>query len=73
NVSVPAGGVPVPTSSPTDSFFDDEPTTRFPNPSDLGNMNSHLSCGNYVNQYNSSSISDSWGSYFSCANEKQGR
>ncbi|GJR82058.1 putative ribonuclease H-like domain-containing protein [Tanacetum coccineum] len=37
NVSVPTGGVPVPTGSPTDSFFDDEPTTRFPSPSDLGN------------------------------------
>ncbi|GKD37074.1 putative ribonuclease H-like domain-containing protein, partial [Tanacetum coccineum] len=30
NVSVPTGGVLVPTGSPTDSFFDDEPTTRFP-------------------------------------------
>nr|GEV16070.1 retrotransposon protein, putative, unclassified [Tanacetum cinerariifolium] len=29
--------VPVHTRSPTDSFFDDEPTTRFPNPPDLGN------------------------------------
>ncbi|GJU69626.1 hypothetical protein Tco_1255885 [Tanacetum coccineum] len=29
--------VPVPTGSPTDSFFDDDPTTRFPSPSDLGN------------------------------------
>nr|GFD29081.1 hypothetical protein [Tanacetum cinerariifolium] len=29
--------VPVHTSSPTDSFFDDEPTTRFPSPSDLRN------------------------------------
>ncbi|GJR47703.1 putative ribonuclease H-like domain-containing protein [Tanacetum coccineum] len=37
NVSVPTGGVLVPTGSPTDSFFDDEPTTRFPSPSDLGN------------------------------------
>ncbi|GJV76185.1 putative ribonuclease H-like domain-containing protein, partial [Tanacetum coccineum] len=34
---VPTGGVPVPTGSPTDSFFDDEPTTRFPSPSDLRN------------------------------------
>ncbi|GKG17678.1 hypothetical protein Tco_0362635, partial [Tanacetum coccineum] len=25
--SVPTGSVPVPTGSPTDSFFDDEPTT----------------------------------------------
>ncbi|GJX35901.1 putative ribonuclease H-like domain-containing protein [Tanacetum coccineum] len=37
DVSVPTGGVPVPSGSPTDSFFDDEPTTRFPSPSDLGN------------------------------------
>nr|GEZ89845.1 putative ribonuclease H-like domain-containing protein [Tanacetum cinerariifolium] len=29
--------VPVHTSSPTASFFNDEPTTRFPSPSDLGN------------------------------------
>nr|GEU99320.1 hypothetical protein [Tanacetum cinerariifolium] len=29
--------VPVHTGSPTDSFFDDEPTTRFPSPLDLGN------------------------------------
>nr|GEU76305.1 putative ribonuclease H-like domain-containing protein [Tanacetum cinerariifolium] len=29
--------VPCHTSSPTDSFFDDEPTKRFPYPSDLGN------------------------------------
>ncbi|GKA56265.1 putative ribonuclease H-like domain-containing protein [Tanacetum coccineum] len=37
DVSVPTSGVPVPTGSLTDSFFDDEPTTRFPSPSDLGN------------------------------------
>nr|GEX58162.1 ribonuclease H-like domain-containing protein [Tanacetum cinerariifolium] len=44
NIPVPAGDtmvstddVPVHTSSPTDSFFNDEPTTRFPSPSDLGN------------------------------------
>ncbi|GJR96628.1 hypothetical protein Tco_0268802 [Tanacetum coccineum] len=30
DVSVPTGGVLVPTGSLTDSFFDDEPTTRFP-------------------------------------------
>ncbi|GJZ83786.1 putative ribonuclease H-like domain-containing protein [Tanacetum coccineum] len=29
--------VPVPSGSPTDSFFDAEPTTRFSSPSDLGN------------------------------------
>ncbi|GKB78153.1 putative ribonuclease H-like domain-containing protein, partial [Tanacetum coccineum] len=37
DVSVPTGGVLVPTGSPTDLFFDDEPTTRFPSPLDLGN------------------------------------
>ncbi|GKD07311.1 hypothetical protein Tco_1186996 [Tanacetum coccineum] len=37
NVSVPTSSVPVPTGSPTDSFFDDEPTTRFLSPFDLGN------------------------------------
>nr|GFA52917.1 hypothetical protein [Tanacetum cinerariifolium] len=44
SISVPSGDtmvstddVPVHTSSPTDSFVDDEPTTRFPSPSDLGN------------------------------------
>nr|GEX40879.1 putative ribonuclease H-like domain-containing protein [Tanacetum cinerariifolium] len=48
---VPTGSIPIPsgdtmvstddvlihTGSPTDSFFDDEPTTRFLSPSDLGN------------------------------------
>ncbi|GKG60304.1 hypothetical protein Tco_0611905, partial [Tanacetum coccineum] len=29
-VPIPTGGVPIPTGSPTDSLFDDEPTTRFP-------------------------------------------
>ncbi|GJX36283.1 putative ribonuclease H-like domain-containing protein, partial [Tanacetum coccineum] len=37
DTTISPGGVPVPTGSPTDSFFDDEPTTRFPSPSDLGN------------------------------------
>nr|GEX78333.1 hypothetical protein [Tanacetum cinerariifolium] len=51
SIPVPTGSIPVPcgdtmvstddvpvhTSSPTDSFFDDEPTTRFPSPSNLGN------------------------------------
>ncbi|GJX94802.1 ribonuclease H-like domain-containing protein [Tanacetum coccineum] len=37
DVSVPTGGVLVPSGSPTDSFFDAEPTTRFSSPSDLGN------------------------------------
>ncbi|GJU35412.1 putative ribonuclease H-like domain-containing protein [Tanacetum coccineum] len=36
--AIPTGGVPIPTGSPPDSFFDDEPTTRFPGPSDLGNI-----------------------------------
>nr|GEW49625.1 putative ribonuclease H-like domain-containing protein [Tanacetum cinerariifolium] len=43
-ILVPAGAtmvstddVPIHTSSSTDSFFDDEPTTRFPYPLDLGN------------------------------------
>ncbi|GJR31100.1 putative ribonuclease H-like domain-containing protein [Tanacetum coccineum] len=35
--TISTGSVPVPTGSPTDSFSDDEPTTRFPSPSDLGN------------------------------------
>nr|GEV39338.1 ribonuclease H-like domain-containing protein [Tanacetum cinerariifolium] len=52
SLPVPTGSIPVPTgntvistydvlvhtSSSTDSFFDDEPTTRFPSPSDLGNQ-----------------------------------
>nr|GEW05959.1 putative ribonuclease H-like domain-containing protein [Tanacetum cinerariifolium] len=44
SIPVPAGDtmvstddVPVHTSSSTDLFFDDEPTTRFPSTSDLGN------------------------------------
>nr|GEU62387.1 ribonuclease H-like domain-containing protein [Tanacetum cinerariifolium] len=51
SIPVPTGSIPVPsgetmvsaddvlvlTSSPTDLFFDDEPTTRFLSPSDLGN------------------------------------
>nr|GEY46019.1 putative ribonuclease H-like domain-containing protein [Tanacetum cinerariifolium] len=54
SIPVPTGSIPVPTSSPvisidnvpvhtsssTDSFFDDEPTTRFPSPPDLGNHDS---------------------------------
>nr|GEU60063.1 putative ribonuclease H-like domain-containing protein [Tanacetum cinerariifolium] len=39
NTVVSTDDVPVYTSSSTDSFFDDEPTTRFPSPSDLGNHN----------------------------------
>nr|GFC84304.1 putative ribonuclease H-like domain-containing protein [Tanacetum cinerariifolium] len=37
NTVVSTDNVPVHTSSSTDSFFDDEPTTRFPSLSDLGN------------------------------------
>nr|GEV98300.1 hypothetical protein [Tanacetum cinerariifolium] len=51
SIPVPTGSIPVPsgdtmvstddvpvhTSSPTDSFFNDEPTTRFLSPSNLGN------------------------------------
>nr|GFD18351.1 ribonuclease H-like domain, reverse transcriptase, RNA-dependent DNA polymerase [Tanacetum cinerariifolium] len=36
-IMVPTDDVPVHTSSSTDSFYDDEPTTRFPCLSDLGN------------------------------------
>nr|GEV59506.1 putative ribonuclease H-like domain-containing protein [Tanacetum cinerariifolium] len=55
-IPVPTGSIPVPsgdtmvstddvpvhTSSPTNLFFDDEPTTRFPSPSDLGNHDPSL-------------------------------
>ncbi|GJR46238.1 putative ribonuclease H-like domain-containing protein [Tanacetum coccineum] len=37
DTTISPGSVPVPTGCPTDSFFDNEPTTRFPSPSDLGN------------------------------------
>ncbi|GKA02210.1 putative ribonuclease H-like domain-containing protein [Tanacetum coccineum] len=37
DTTIPTGSIPVPTDSSTDSFFDDDPTTRFPSPSDLGN------------------------------------
>ncbi|GJX79768.1 putative ribonuclease H-like domain-containing protein [Tanacetum coccineum] len=48
-------GVSVPTGSPTDSFFDDEPTTRFPSPSDLGNNEPSLGI------FSSSSYDDEFG------------
>ncbi|GKF82234.1 hypothetical protein Tco_0243890, partial [Tanacetum coccineum] len=35
--TISPGNVLVPTGCPTDSFFNNEPTTRFPSPSDLGN------------------------------------
>ncbi|GKF44896.1 hypothetical protein Tco_0131448, partial [Tanacetum coccineum] len=37
DTTISPGDVLVPTGSPTNSFFDDEPTTRFSSPSDLGN------------------------------------
>ncbi|GJR14455.1 ribonuclease H-like domain, reverse transcriptase, RNA-dependent DNA polymerase [Tanacetum coccineum] len=49
------GSVPVPTGCPTDSFFDDEPTTRFPYPSDLGNNEPSLGI------FSSSSYDDEFG------------
>ncbi|GKC75212.1 hypothetical protein Tco_1125986 [Tanacetum coccineum] len=55
NVSVPTGGVPVPTGSSTDSFFEDEPTPRFPSPSDLGNNEPSLGI------FSSSSYDDEFG------------
>ncbi|GJW89970.1 putative ribonuclease H-like domain-containing protein [Tanacetum coccineum] len=33
----PGNGIPIPIGSPTDSFFDNEPATRFPSPSNLRN------------------------------------
>ncbi|GJT07656.1 putative ribonuclease H-like domain-containing protein [Tanacetum coccineum] len=45
----------IPTGSPTDSFFDDEPTTRFPSPSDLGNNEPSLGI------FSSSSYDDEFG------------
>ncbi|GKA74628.1 putative ribonuclease H-like domain-containing protein, partial [Tanacetum coccineum] len=54
-VSVPTGGVSVPTGSPTDSFFDNEPITRFPSPSDLGNNEPSLGI------FSSSSYDDEFG------------
>ncbi|GJR92069.1 putative ribonuclease H-like domain-containing protein [Tanacetum coccineum] len=72
DTTISPGGVPVPTGSPTDSFFDDEPTTRFPSPSDLGNNEPSLGI------FSSSSYDDEFGadlnnlaSTVDCANEKQ--
>ncbi|GJX51621.1 putative ribonuclease H-like domain-containing protein, partial [Tanacetum coccineum] len=53
--TISTGSVPVPTGSPTDSFFDDEPTTRFPSPSDLGNNEPSLGI------FSSSSYDDEFG------------
>nr|GFA80604.1 hypothetical protein [Tanacetum cinerariifolium] len=69
SIPVPTGSIPVPsgdtmvstddvpvhTSSSTDSFFYDAPTTRFPSPSDLGNHD--LSPG----IFSSSSYDDEFG------------
>ncbi|GKA56901.1 putative ribonuclease H-like domain-containing protein [Tanacetum coccineum] len=46
---------PVPTGCPTDSFFDNEPTTRFPSPSNLGNNEPSLGI------FSSSSYDDEFG------------
>ncbi|GKC41631.1 hypothetical protein Tco_1059353, partial [Tanacetum coccineum] len=56
--TVPPDSIPVPivpTSSPTDSFVDDEPTTRFPSPSDLRNNEPSPS------MFSSSSYDDEFG------------
>ncbi|GKD38472.1 hypothetical protein Tco_1258679, partial [Tanacetum coccineum] len=53
--TISTGSVPVPTGSPTDSFSDDEPTTRFPSPFDLGNNEPSLGI------FSSSSYDDEFG------------
>nr|GFD45674.1 ribonuclease H-like domain, reverse transcriptase, RNA-dependent DNA polymerase [Tanacetum cinerariifolium] len=62
SIPVPSGDtivstndVPVHTGSPTDLFFDDEPTTRFPSPSDLRNHDSSPGI------FSSSSYDDAFG------------
>ncbi|GJY03184.1 putative ribonuclease H-like domain-containing protein [Tanacetum coccineum] len=62
SIKIPSGGttispsnVSVPTGSLTNSFFDDEPTTRFPSPSDLGNNEPSLGI------FSSSSYDDEFG------------
>ncbi|GKA00529.1 putative ribonuclease H-like domain-containing protein, partial [Tanacetum coccineum] len=55
DTTISPGGVLVPTGSPTDSFFDDEPTIRFPSPSDLGNNEPSLGI------FSSSSYDDEFG------------
>ncbi|GJW57987.1 putative ribonuclease H-like domain-containing protein [Tanacetum coccineum] len=54
-LKVPPDSIPVPTGSLTDSFFDNEPTTRFPSPSDLGNNEPSLGI------FSSSSYDDEFG------------
>ncbi|GJR08168.1 hypothetical protein Tco_0790820 [Tanacetum coccineum] len=55
DTTISPGSVPVPTGGPTDSFFDDEPTTRFPSSSDLGNNEPLLGI------FSSSSYDDEFG------------
>ncbi|GJW48241.1 putative ribonuclease H-like domain-containing protein [Tanacetum coccineum] len=55
DTTISPGSVPVPTGCPTDSFFDNEPTTRFPSPSDLGNNEPSLGI------FSSSSYDDEFG------------
>ncbi|GKA76265.1 putative ribonuclease H-like domain-containing protein, partial [Tanacetum coccineum] len=55
DTTISPGCVLVPTSNPTDSFFDDEPTTRFPSPSDLRNNEPSLGI------FSSSSYDDEFG------------
>nr|GEW13469.1 retrovirus-related Pol polyprotein from transposon TNT 1-94 [Tanacetum cinerariifolium] len=64
--TVPSGSIPVPTGSiPVPSGDTTVSTDDVPYPL--------WKSVRYATQYNSSSISDYWGSYFSCANEKQGQ
>ncbi|GKE61226.1 hypothetical protein Tco_1511593, partial [Tanacetum coccineum] len=53
--TISPGSVPVPTGCPTDSFFNNEPTIRFPSPSDLGNNEPSLGI------FSSSSYDDEFG------------
>ncbi|GJU71380.1 putative ribonuclease H-like domain-containing protein, partial [Tanacetum coccineum] len=55
DTTISPGSVPVPTGCPTDSFFDNEPTTRFPSLSDLGNNEPSLDI------FSSSSYDDEFG------------
>ncbi|GJR96752.1 putative ribonuclease H-like domain-containing protein, partial [Tanacetum coccineum] len=72
-IIVSPGTVFVPTGSPTYSFFDDEPSTRFLSPSDLGNNEPSPGI------FSSSSYDDEFGADLNnlastiYANEKQGK
>ncbi|GJS32923.1 putative ribonuclease H-like domain-containing protein [Tanacetum coccineum] len=55
DTTISSGSVPVPTGCPTDSFFDNKPTTRFPSPSDLRNNEPSLGI------FSSSSYDDEFG------------